>query len=129
MSYESRTYDNGHGDPVVVLVVTGQHDVSRFANWMNGRVPTVEIMQAGEKILRQVKRHNGGRAALALLKEHGGPDFTATPEETVKLIRLAISDPGAFVKRRRFNDDDYETLPAWCTRAVLAALYGEEVPS
>lgn len=68
MSYESRAYDNAHGDPVVVLVVTGHHDVSRFVNWMNGRVPTVEIMRAGDRIVRQVKRHNGGQAALRLLR-------------------------------------------------------------
>jgi hypothetical protein len=39
-----------------------------------------------------------------------------------KLIRLAISDPGAFVKRQRFNDSDYETVPAWGARAVVVAL-------
>jgi hypothetical protein len=29
MSYETRAYDNTHGDPVIVLVATGTHDVSR----------------------------------------------------------------------------------------------------
>ncbi|TDD32465.1 hypothetical protein E1287_22520 [Actinomadura sp. KC06] len=38
------------------------------------------------------------------------------------LIRLAISDPGAFVKRQRFNDGDYETVPSWGARAVVVAL-------
>lgn len=127
MSYESRAYDNEHGDPVVVLVVTGAHDVSRFANWMNGRVRPAEIMEVGEKILRQLRRNNSGRAALALLKAHGGPDFTTTPDDLVKKMRLAISDPGAFLPRRRFGEGDYESIPAWSTRAVLAALYGEEV--
>ena len=40
----------------------------------------------------------------------------------LRLIRLAISDPGAFVKRERFNDGDYETVPAWGARAVVMAL-------
>lgn len=91
MSYESRAYDNGHGDPVVVLVVTGHHDVSRFVNWTNGRFPTVEIMQAGEKILRQVKSHNGGQAALRLLREHGGPDFTGMPGRLDDQGRAALT--------------------------------------
>src|SRR5690348_5314843 len=37
MAYESRAYDNEHGDPVVVLVVTGTHDVSRLVNLFNGQ--------------------------------------------------------------------------------------------
>jgi hypothetical protein len=73
--YESRAYDNPHGDPVVVLVVTGTHDVSRLVNMTTGFVPTIEQSEAGQKILRQVRRHSGGRAALALLAAHGGPDF------------------------------------------------------
>lgn len=127
--YESRAYNNEHGEPVVVLVVTGTHDVSRFTNWMNGRVPVIEIYEAGEKLLRQLRRNNSGRAALKLLKDHGGPDFTTTPDDLVKKMRLAISDPGAFLPRRRFDNDDYESIPAWSTRAVLAAVFGEEVPS
>lgn len=40
----------------------------------------------------------------------------------LKLIRFAISDPGAFVKRERVHDDQYETVPAWSARAVVVAL-------
>lgn len=106
MSYESRAYDNEHGDPVVVLVVTGHHDVSRFVNWTNGRVPTVEIMQAGEKILRQVKRHNGGRAALRLLREHGGPDFFDTPEARAveRVLQLHEDELRRFTAQERGRD-------------------------
>lgn len=32
MSCETRAYDNEHGDPVVVLVFTGTHDVSRLVD-------------------------------------------------------------------------------------------------
>lgn len=77
MSYESRAYDNEHGDPVVVLVVTGTHDVSRLVNLLAGnRMALCEHMDLSGRILRQVRRHNGGRAALKLLAAHGGPDFT-----------------------------------------------------
>lgn len=73
MSYETRAYDNEHGDPVVVLVATGTHDVSRLVNLLsrgNG-----EQVQLAGRVLQQVRRHNGGRAALQLLAAHGGPDF------------------------------------------------------
>lgn len=81
MSYESRAYDKHTGDgfppdPVVVLVVTGTHDVSRLVNLLNGGQPLVEQIQLGQRIIRQVKRRNAGRAALKLLRDHGGPDFT-----------------------------------------------------
>jgi hypothetical protein len=77
MSYEMRTYDNEHGDPVVVLVTTGTHDVSRLVNLFNGACPGVEQLQLGDRIKTLVRRHNGGRAALRLLAAHGGPDFSA----------------------------------------------------
>lgn len=84
MAYESRAYDNEHGDPVVVLVTTGTHDVSRlmqlFAGHTKGHLALCEHATVAETMLRQVKRHNGGRAALGLLRQHGGPDFLARPE-------------------------------------------------
>lgn len=80
--YETRAYDNEHGDPVVVLVATGTHDVSRLVNLLAGsRLALCEHMGLSEKILRQVKRHNGGRAALKLLAAHGGPDFLDEPQD------------------------------------------------
>lgn len=73
MSYETRAYDNEHGNPVVVLVVTGTHDVSRLVNLLNrGNCEQVDL---SNEVLRQVRRHNGGRAALRLLAAHGGPDL------------------------------------------------------
>jgi hypothetical protein len=76
MSYEMRAYDNEHGDPVVVLVATGTHDVSRLVNLFNGASPNSEQMSLGDQIKRKVRAHNGGRAALRLLTAHGGPDFS-----------------------------------------------------
>jgi hypothetical protein len=81
MSYESRAYDRSNSDgfpadPVVVLVVTGTHDVSRLVNLLNGGQPVVEQLRLRDRIVRQVKRHNAGRGALELLRAHGGPDFT-----------------------------------------------------
>jgi len=81
MSYETRAYDNKHGDPVVVLVATGTHDVSRLVNLLAGASPTCEQISLGRTVLRQVRRHNAGRAALRLLRDHGGPDFTEPGED------------------------------------------------
>lgn len=85
MAYESRAYDNEWGEPVVVLVVSGEHDVSRLINLFNSGMCLVEHLQVGEKMLRQVRRHNGGREALELLRRHGGPDFTKFDETEVVL--------------------------------------------
>lgn len=83
MSYESRAYDNEHGNPVVVLVATGTHDVSRLVNLLqSGNCEQVDL---GATVLRQVRRHNGGRAALQLLAAHGGPDFLHDDEPAAKL--------------------------------------------
>lgn len=74
MSTDVRCYDNEHGDPVVVMVTTGTSDVSRLVALLHsGRC---EDGDTARKVLAGVKRHNGGRDALALLKRHGGPDFT-----------------------------------------------------
>lgn len=73
MSYDTRAYDNEHGDPVVVLVATGTHDVSRLVQALNRG--TCEQVELGAKVVRQVRRHNGGQAALRLLARHGGPDL------------------------------------------------------
>jgi hypothetical protein len=73
--YMSRAYDDGDGQPVVVLVASGTHDVSRLvATIQRG---TCEQANLAAKLIRQVNRHNGGRAALALLRAHGGPDLLA----------------------------------------------------
>jgi len=89
MSYETRAYDNEHGDPVVVLVATGTHDVSRLVNLLNGAGPNSEQCGLGRTVLRQVRRHNAGRAALRLLRDHGGPDFT-TPVDDHELLTAVL---------------------------------------
>lgn len=42
------------------------------------------------------------------------------------LIRRAIADPGAYVQRKLDDGEPAETVPAWSTRAVIAALDGTE---
>ncbi|WP_242892623.1 hypothetical protein [Actinomadura litoris] len=100
MSYESRAYDNAHGDPVVVLVTTGTHDVSRLMNLLAGhRIALCEHVSVADRMLRQVRRHNGGRAALALLREHGGPDLSESPQSRAEeraRVRLAQKYTTAF---------------------------------
>jgi hypothetical protein len=124
--YETRAYDNHHGDPVVVLVATGDHDVSRLvATLQRG---TCEQVGLAAKVLRQVRRHSTGQAALRLLRDHGGPDFTTaerTEEELARQIRSAILDPGHWVERRWDRGwGDYERLDQWQDHAVEAVLAG-----
>jgi hypothetical protein len=88
MSYETAAYDKpteeGFGpDPVVVLVATGTHDVSRLINLLHRGQPVVEQSVLAKRVREQVARHNGGRAALQLLHQHGGPD----------LLELAVGPP------------------------------------
>ncbi|GHH57539.1 hypothetical protein [Lentzea cavernae] len=83
MSVETRAYDkpNDDGfppDPVVVLVATGTTDVSRLVHAL-ARGNSEQIRLA-EQISRQLRRHNAGRAALSLLKAHGGADFAEEPK-------------------------------------------------
>jgi hypothetical protein len=78
--YESRAYDKDTGDgfgpdPVLVLVVTGTHDVSRLLNLLNGGQAVIEQLELGERLARQAASRRGGRAAMQLLAQHGGPDL------------------------------------------------------
>ena len=87
MSTEIRVYDQAPGDPVVVMVTSGTYDVSRLALLLHqGRC---EESARADYIRRALKRHSGGRAALKLLHEHGGPDLledvTAEDRERVEL--------------------------------------------
>ena len=79
MSYEARTYDTDQGDPVVVLVVKGVHDVSRIVQALtHGNCEQADL---GFRLVARLKRHPKGRMALALLKAHGGADFTDPDDE------------------------------------------------
>lgn len=96
MSYETRAYDNEHSDPVVILVATGTHDVSRLVNLLAGsRMALCEHNGLADRIRRQVSRRNGGRAALKLLAAHGGPDLLEGPSapsaEDEATIRVRIA--------------------------------------
>jgi hypothetical protein len=128
MAVETRVYDNEHGDPVVVMVTTGTFDVSRLVGLMEkGRC---EDGARAEAIIRGVRRHNGGRSALKVLRDHGGPDLLepVVPAEVdrARRIHLAISDPGAIVPRQRerrgSQDWEYESVSHWQMRAVMAVI-------
>lgn len=81
MSYAIRTYDTEQGDPVVVMVVKGTHDVSRIVQALTHG--NCEQAEQGFRLVARLKRHNKGRAALALLKAHGGADFTDPDDEAL----------------------------------------------
>lgn len=89
--YEHRAYDkpgDAFGpDPVVVMVVTGTHDTSRLVHLMARG--TIEQLQVADKLVRQLRRHNGGRAALELLRAHGGPDLVNTKPEGIDSENVA----------------------------------------
>ena len=104
MSYESRVYHKPSDfgpDPVVVLVVEGTHDVSRFVAAMRGSSPTIEQLLAGGKLAGQLRRDQGGRAALDLLAAHGGPDFRASVPGVDEWVLDVLRDlsAGATVRR------------------------------
>jgi hypothetical protein len=82
MSYEARTYEDtstfdGESFPVVVIVVKGCHDTSRIVQAL--AYGNCEQGALARKIAASLRRHNSGRFALALLKRHGGADFTSDP--------------------------------------------------
>ena len=79
-AYDRRSEPGWPDDPVAVVVAEGTHDVSRLVAALNSG--TVEQMDVGQRLVRQLRRHNTGRAALQLLAAHGGPDFT--PETPVE---------------------------------------------
>jgi hypothetical protein len=107
--YESRAYDNDSGEPVVVLVVTGTHDVSRLVNLLVGKMaghPVCEQISVGQRVLRQVRRHNGGRAALQLLAAHGGPELLHEPDPELQRRDHLIGElRGSLVAAQRERDE------------------------
>jgi hypothetical protein len=112
VSAETRAYDkhNDDGfppDPVVVLVATGTTDVSRLVQALS-RGNSEQIKQA-EHIARQLRRHNAGRAALSLLKQHGGNDFTNTRPASVPVDLAGFfmsQDEGGYPELRYAKSKD-----------------------
>lgn len=84
---ETRAFDNHHHEPVVVVVATGTHDVSRLVQLFS--TGTCEQVDVGQRIARQLRRHNAGRYALKLLRDHGGKDFTEEPPAWPPVMRAA----------------------------------------
>ncbi|MGH3415317.1 MAG: phiSA1p31-related protein [Actinocrinis sp.] len=121
--YLSRAYDDEHGDPVVVLVTRGTHDVSRLVQLLAGGHVLVEQLALGERIRRQVKRHSGGRAALQVLKAHGGADFTgADTEPPTEWIDPASGERYDLTSRWADRDGDIWEHGGWWTRLDGVAL-------
>lgn len=121
MTTDLRVYDNEHGDPVVVMVTTGTFDVSRLAGLMaQGRC---EDGGRAKAINRALSRHNGGRSALKLLAEHGGPDLLErVSEDIADPVTLSRSDLCELIQcsphlAQPFTDG---------VRRVLAAAYREK---
>ncbi|MFI6634318.1 hypothetical protein ACIBI7_36015 [Nonomuraea fuscirosea] len=91
--YETRAHTTEAGDPVVVIVATGTTDVSRLVHLLQGGSPSSEQRDLAEQVTRQVRRRPGGRDALRLLAEHGGPDLLTTVGETTPMFDVAAAVP------------------------------------
>lgn len=132
MSVQIRVYDDkdDDGQPVVVMVTRGTFDVSRLVDLM-ARGRSEDSQRAGT-LARALRRRNGGKAALKLLRDHGGNDLLeevpAEPDGLLGLVHRALADPGQFAPRNRTvatngpGDWDYEPVPHWSARAAVAAL-------
>lgn len=96
MSYETRAYVDGYGYPVVVMVVDGTHDISRLTHLLAGAPVTCEQLSVGQKLRRQLRRNNPGRAALKLLADHGGADFTGEADVAIThdVVMAFLNAPG-----------------------------------
>jgi hypothetical protein len=121
MSYQTRAYDSPGGDPVAVIVVTGTQDVSRMINLLAGSPANVEQLQTGQKLLKQVRSHNAGRAALKLLADHGGPDFT--PDNTT----IAIPRPEHDALTARIAELEAERQNVRRAMQAIAGAIGDDV--
>jgi hypothetical protein len=126
--YESRAYDKPNvggfqPDPVVVIVATGTHDVSRLIGLLN--LGTCEQGKLADHVLRQVRRHNSGRAALKLLAAHGGPDLLAEvgKNEVVKPSDVTEADVDRYAHFIAGHPDaEVDARHRAATRAVLDGL-------
>jgi hypothetical protein len=134
VSYESRAYDNDQGDPVVVLVATGTHDVSRLVNLLAGsRLALCEHAHLSDRIKRQVNRYNGGREALKLLRAHGGPDLLEGPmapsAEDEHTIRARVAKEARLAARELTDPAEVAILRWFADRTVAEASQPEGVAS
>lgn len=122
MSYETRAYDkpNDDGfppDPVAVVVATGTHDVSRLVHLLNGGQVLIEQLLVGRRLREQVRRHNAGQAALKLLRQHGGPDFTDEQPTSDRLCAAVFGINGPWCTKPRGHtetrgDEGHEAFTA-----------------
>lgn len=81
MSVDIRAMKNDAGDPVLVHVVTGTHDISRHVSVHSGGFARCEDLTAAEIMRKAMRRRSDGRAAMRLLAQHGGPDFVLADGE------------------------------------------------
>lgn len=137
MSYETRAYDNEHGDPVVVLVADGTHDVGRLAGLL--ATGNCEQSELGRTVLRQIRQHDGGRAALQMLAAHGGPDllFGLAPAEgdVAELIQMihdygkACVTAGRLLGEGKVDDADRQANVTTARAAAIESrLTGAPIP-
>lgn len=64
--------------PTLTITVEGTHDISRMVNLLG--TGNCEQGDLQRRVVRSLRRLDGGRAALGLLKRHGGPDLLAADD-------------------------------------------------
>lgn len=77
------------------------------------------MTQTAPKIL--CRRHITSDGQLQLAFWHG-PACPASDMDLHRRIQMAIADPGAVLARLPHDADEYESIPAWSTRALAAVL-------
>lgn len=69
---EIHAYDEPTRGGRAIIAVAGQHDISRLVRLLDGGPPSVEWLAVGKTLRARLRRHTTGRAALTLLRQHGG---------------------------------------------------------
>jgi hypothetical protein len=69
-----RPDDHGGYNPKITITVQGTHDVSRITQLLASGL--VEHVIVAADLVRKLRKVPGGVAALKVLAEHGGPDYT-----------------------------------------------------
>jgi hypothetical protein len=83
---DSRVGTNEQGDPFVVVVATGTHDISRLLGQFTQS--TCEWGEAARRLRKQARGTANTRRAMRLLQEHGGPSFVYTEDAAPSAVDL-----------------------------------------
>jgi len=123
-------------EPRVTITVEGVHDVSRIVGLLqHGNCEQIDL---GSRVVRSLRRHSGGKAALDLLKRHGGPDLRQGVDVTAPRGFVLVGAAGQTVADHaaegpeptnwmlRHDGEQDELVDPWPIFARLADLPADE---